>query len=129
MANGISIATISGNLTRDPEAKSERFLTFGVAVNRREKDASGEWGDSAHFFDVKVLGNRAAPLAQILSKGQGVTVVGDLVQERWETSDGGKRSAVRIIAREVVLHGGGSRGETGESAPSDAEGDALADLF
>jgi single-strand DNA-binding protein len=125
MANGISTATIVGNLTRDPESKSERFLTFSVAVNRRGKDADGEWGDEAHFFDVKVLGNRAAPLSGILSKGQGVTVFGDLVQERWESQDGSKRSAVRVIAREVVLHGSKSereseRPDTGDEGDGDA---------
>jgi len=110
MANGIATVTLTGNLTRDPEAVSEKLLTFSVAVNRREKDAAGEWSDAPHFFDCKVLGNRASGLAGILEKGRGVTVQGDLVQERWE-KDGQKRSAVRVIAREVVLHG--SRGEGG----------------
>ena len=123
MANGISTAVIAGNLTADPELVSERLLRFSVAVNRRSKDSSGEWGDTAHYFDVKVLGNRASSLAGILEKGRAVTVLGDLVQERWESQDGGKRSAVRVIANEVVLHG--SRGEQRSEAPQEqaAEGD------
>lgn len=121
MASGISTVVLTGNLTRDPEAVSDRLLTFSVAVNRREKDGDN-WVDAAHFFDVKVLGNRAAPLAGILSKGQGVTVQGDLVQERWE-KDGQKRSAVRILAREVVLHGGRGKGATTESASSGGDND------
>ena len=123
MANGIATVTLTGNLTRDPEAVSDKLLTFSVAVNRREKDASGEWSDAPHFFDCKVLGNRAAPLAGILVRGQGVTVQGDLVQERWE-KDGQKRSAVRVIAREVVLHGGRSAGG-GESASTGGGDDGL----
>lgn len=108
MASGIAQATIAGNLTRDAELnESGRVLSFGVAVNRREKDSDGEYSDKAHFFDCKVLGNRAEPLSRILTKGMKVTVVGDLVQERWEDKEGGKRSAVRILAREVVLSGGG----------------------
>lgn len=114
MSSGIATAVVAGNLTRDAELnESGRVLSFGVAVNRREKERdSDEYAEVAHFFDCKVLGNRAQPLAGILTKGMKVTVQGDLVQERWET-DGQKRSAVRIIAREVVL--GGSR--DGESAP------------
>ncbi len=125
--SGIATCTIAGNLTRDPELNdSGKVLSFGVAVNRREKDASGEYDDKPHFFDVKVLGNRAQALANILAKGRGVTVQGDLTQERWE-KDGQKRSAVRIIAREVVLHGSGD-GESsggGSKAPvAQRSGDA-----
>lgn len=101
-SNGISAAVVAGNLTRDAELnQSGKVLQFGVAVNRYHK----ENGDEAHFFDVKVLGNRAEPLSKILTKGSKVTVLGDLVQERWETEDGQKRSVVRILAREVVLAG------------------------
>lgn len=120
MASGISHATIAGNLTRDPEInESGKVLKFGVAVNRNEKNADGEYGEVAHFFDCKVLGNRAQPLSGILVKGMRVTVVGDLVQERWEAQDGSKRSAVLVLAREVVI---GGEGKPAESAPDrDAE--------
>src|SRR6266567_1531002 len=119
MASGISTAIIAGNLTRDAELnKSGRVLGFSVAVNRRQKDGE-EWVDVAHFFDCKVLGNRAEGLSKILTKGMKVTVLGDLVQDRWETDDGQKRSAVRIIAREVVFSGSGVGGDAGSSG--DAE--------
>lgn len=106
MANGIATATIAGNLTRDPELNdSGKVLSFGVAVNRREKNRdTDEWEDAPHFFDVKVLGNRAESLNNLLSKGAQVTVTGDLVQERWQDRETqANRSAVRILAREVVL--------------------------
>lgn len=120
MASGISTVVLAGNLTADPELRSERLLTFTVAVNRRAKNADGEWGDSAHFFDVKVLGNRASSLSGILEKGRAVTVLGDLVQERWE-KDGQKRSALRVLANEVVLHGAGRSSQ--EQAPADSSGE------
>lgn len=105
--SGIATTVISGNLTRDPELnQSGKVLSFAVAVNRREKSTDGEYADRAHYFDVRVLGNRAAGLSGILEKGRGVTVLGDIVQDRWET-DGQRRTAVRILAREVVLHSGG----------------------
>lgn len=108
MASGISTAVVAGNLTRDAELnESGRVLAFSVAVNRYEKNGD-EYGERVHFFDCKVLGNRAQSLAQYLTKGTKVTVLGDLVQERWET-DGQKRSVVRILARDVVLGGSGDR--------------------
>lgn len=117
MASGISHATIAGNVTRDAELKSDRLLTFSVAVNKYEKSGD-DAGERAHFFDVKVLGNRAQPLAGILTKGTKVTVIGDLVQERWET-DGQNRSTVRILAREVVLGGSGNQGSQQSESKSD----------
>jgi len=116
MANGVATAFVSGNITADPELVSERFLKFSIAVNKRAKGDDGEWHDKPHYFDVKVLGNRASGLAGILSKGRGVSIVGDLEHERWE-KDGQKRSAVRIIAREVVPH----YGESASSGDSEAE--------
>lgn len=124
MANGISSVTLTGNLTADPNSVSERLLTFTVAVNRREKNADGEYADAAHFFDCKVLGNRASGLAGILEKGRGVTILGDLVQERWER-DGQKRSAVRVLAREVVLHGSRSSSDAPASHGPDDDEDPL----
>lgn len=118
MSNGIGTAFVAGNISNEPALNdSGKVLSFGVAVNRREKDRDGEYADAAHFFDVKVLGNRAGGLASFLRKGMGVAVMGELVQERWE-KDGQKRSAVRIIAREVVPFGGkGDDDESGGRSP------------
>jgi len=103
--SGISTCVVAGNITRDPELNDRgTVLSFSVAVNRYEKDRDGTAGEAVHFFDVRVLGARAKGLATFLVKGQGVTVQGDLVQEKWE-KDGQKRTAVRILAREVVTHG------------------------
>lgn len=119
MATGISLVVLAGNLTRDPELNpSGKVLNFGVAVNRYEKDSDGNAGEAVHFFDVKVLGNRAQALSGLLKQGAKVTVLGDLVQERWEAQDGSKRSAVRVLAREVVL-GGSRQGQ--ESSSNDAD--------
>lgn len=118
--SGIAVAVLSGNLTRDAELNgSGRVLSFSVACNRREKGQDGEYEDKPHYFDCKILGNRAAPLEGLLTKGRGVTVQGDLVQERWE-KDGQKRSAVRVLVREVVPHG--SKADAASSGESSGGG-------
>jgi len=108
----IATATVTGNLTRDPELnESGKVLKLGIASGRRVKQQSGEYEEETSYFDIKVLGNRADPLSKILAKGSKIAVLGDLVQERWESQDGDKRSAVRILAREVVLMSGSGRQE------------------
>lgn len=93
-----------GNITRDPEL---RFLpggsanaTFGLAVNRRYNQG-GEWKEETSFFDVVAWRDLAENVAQSLTKGTRVVVVGRLQQRSWETQDGDKRSKVEVIADEI----------------------------
>ena len=45
-----------GNLTRDPELRyissGTAVTEFGLAVNDRRKDQSGQWGEDTQFIDV-----------------------------------------------------------------------------
>ena len=64
----INRVNISGNLTRDPELRQTTsgtaILRFGVAVNDRRRNQSGEWEDVPNFVDCVVFGNRAEPLSR-----------------------------------------------------------------
>lgn len=106
MSSNINSVVVSGHLTRDPELRSTAggtaVMGFGIAVNERVKDRSGEWADRASFFDVTMFGSRAVGLTRYLAKGMKVTLSGRLKQSRWE-SDGHKRSKVEIVADDVEL--------------------------
>lgn len=100
----INSCTLSGNITRDPELRAtqggSQILRFGIAVNERRKDASGNWGDYANFFDCVMFGSRAEKVAQYLSKGTKVTVSGPLHYSSWER-DGQKRSKVELYVNDL----------------------------
>ena len=93
-------------MTRSPELRSTAsgtpVLSFGIAVNDRRKDASGQWVDVPNFFECLTFGNRAAALSDILTKGMKVAITGKLHYSSWE-KDGKKHSKVDIIAREIEL--------------------------
>jgi single-strand DNA-binding protein len=95
-----------GNLTRDPNIRQTsggtNILDFGIAVNDRVKDSSGNWTDYANFFDIVVFGNRAESLSKILTKGMRVAVNGKLRYSSWER-DGQKRSKIEIIANDIDI--------------------------
>jgi single-strand DNA-binding protein len=116
MAN-INRVVLVGNLTRDPELRHTPSGTavckLRVAVNTRQKDAQGNWGDKPNYFDVTVWGNQGESCAQFLSKGRPVGVDGRLDWREWEAQDGTKRQAVEIIADTVQFLGGRSDGELG----------------
>lgn len=102
----INNVSITGNLTREPELRSTAggtaVLSFGIAVNDRRKNASGQWDDVPNFFECVTFGNRATALSDILTKGMKVAIAGKLHYSSWE-KDGQKHSKVDIIAQEIEL--------------------------
>ena len=113
MAN-INRVVLVGNLTRDPELRSlpsgTSVCKLRIAVNTRQKDAQGNWGDKPNYFDVTVWGNQGESCAQYLSKGRPIGVDGRLDWREWEAQDGTKRQAVEIIAESVQFLGGRDSG-------------------
>lgn len=102
----INHVAVVGNLTRDVKLRSTQsgtaVLSFGIAVNDRRKNASGNWEDVPNFFECVTFGNRATALGDILTKGMKVAISGKLHYSSWE-KDGQKHSKVDIIANDVEL--------------------------
>jgi single-strand DNA-binding protein len=135
MAGDINRVTIVGRLTRDPELQylqsGTAVLRLGVAVNGRQKDASGNWIDKPNFFDVKVFGAQAETLNNHLAKGRRVGVDGRLDWSSWETPDGSKRSKVEIVAQSVQFldsRGDAEAGSERQFVPAGASAAADADF-
>lgn len=136
MAN-MNVVVLSGNLTRDPELKAlpsgNSVTNLRLAVNDRFKDRDGEWKDRPFYFNITVWGKMGENVAKYLGKGDGLVIQGKLEWREWEGTDGSKRQAVDVVAREVQFMpkgggggngGGGSRSTAGEppmprSAPAD----------
>mgnify|MGYP004652019799 FL=1 len=102
----VNQVAITGNLTREPELRSTAggtdVLSFGIAVNDRRKNASGQWEDVPNFFECITFGNRAKALSDILTKGMKVAISGKLHYSSW-VKDGKNHSKVDIIANEIEL--------------------------
>jgi single-strand DNA-binding protein len=103
----MSQTVIVGNLTDDPELRytpnGAAVAKFRVAVNRRYKDSTtGEWKDGdTSYFTVNAWRTLAENVAESLTRGANVIVVGRLQMRSWETQDGDKRTVVEIEADEV----------------------------
>lgn len=99
--------TFVGNLTADPELKftpsGHALVTFTVADSKRvfDKDAN-EWKDGdTVFMRCQIWRQYAENVAETLSKGMRVIVVGELKQRTWETREGEKRTTIELDAHEV----------------------------
>ncbi len=102
----INRVTLSGNLTRDAEARQtaggSAVVSFGIAVNDRRKNAhTGEWEDVPNFFDCTMFGRRAEAVQRYLHKGLKVAIEGKLRYSSWKAQDGGNRSKVEVIVDEL----------------------------
>lgn len=95
----------SGRVTRDTEL---RHLGNGTAVadvsmcSNRVYIKDGQKIEEPTFTDVTLWGKQAENLAQYLTKGTQLTVVGRLKFESWE-KDGQKRSKLKVVAEEINL--------------------------
>ena len=98
-----------GNLTRDPELRylpsGMAVVDAGLAVNDRRKAPDGQWVDETTFVDVTFFGRTAEVVGEYLTKGSQVLIEGRLKLDTWETSDGQKRSKLKVIAERMQMLG------------------------
>lgn len=103
---GDTPVTIVGNLTGDPELKfiqsGAAVVNFTVASTPRTFDRqSNDWKDGDTLFMRCSLWREAAEnVAESLTKGMRVVVVGRLVSRSWETN-GEKRTVMELQVDEV----------------------------
>src|SRR4029079_9757456 len=97
--------TLVGNITRDPElrftASGLATASFGLAVNRRRQNQSGDWEEQTSFFNVVCWRDQAENVSGSLVKGARVLVTGRLEQRSYQTQEGEKRSVIEVIADEI----------------------------
>jgi single-strand DNA-binding protein len=100
--------TFVGNLTGDPETRftpsGVSVTNFNVAVNHRVKSGPGtdDWKDGEPtFYRVAVWREYGEHVAESLSKGDQVLVIGKLIVRTWEGDDGAKRKELDVSADEI----------------------------
>ncbi len=125
----IATATLSGNLTRDPELRTlpsgTEVARLRVATKARRR-ADEEWIDKTNYFTVEAYGARAQSCAKYLRQGSRVVVDAELDWREWSDPHDNKREAVTFRARKVLFEGGRSAppptadGASGENGGSEA---------
>ena len=100
--------TATGNLTADPELRftssGKAVASFTVACNKKRKNEAGEWEDVATcFLRCSIWEQKAEAVAEQLTRGSEVTVVGSLKQNDYTDKDGNKRTSYDVDAYSVAL--------------------------
>lgn len=116
---------LMGRLTRDPELRyipnGTPVVEFGLAISNRRRTSTGEWVDEPVFVDITLWQRQAEIASEYLTKGSPVFIEGRLKLDTWTTSDGQKRSKLRVIGDRMQLlgtrSGGAESPEEGSAEP------------
>jgi len=99
----MNVITIAGGLGRDAELKylnnGDPICNFSVA-DSQGRDKGTIW------WNCSLFGKRGEALAQYLTKGQSVTVVGSVTEREWQDKEGNKRKSMDVRVSEIALQGG-----------------------
>lgn len=95
---------LTGNLTKDSEVRYTQtgfqILLFSLGVNRKYM-SNGDLKTETSFFNIEMFGSRAEKLSEYLKKGSPVYIEGYIKQDRWEDSEGSKRSKIKIVCTDL----------------------------
>ena len=112
---GLNKAILIGNLGKDPEV---RYTPSGLAVVNISLATSEAWVNKedgkketrTEWHRVVAFGKLGEIFGKYLTKGKQVCIEGRIKTRNWEDKDGNKRSTTEIVASQLIMLGGGSRG-------------------
>ena len=102
---------VTGNVGRDPELRftasgqASLDVSIGCTPRRKDKD-SGQWDDDGAplWITVTLWGEEAERWAELLNKGDRVSVNGTLKRRTYERRDGGQGEALELVgARDLAV--------------------------
>jgi single-strand DNA-binding protein len=120
MAKSVNKVILIGNLGKDPEVKytpsGTAVAKFSLATNERYKDKNGEWQDRTEWHNIVAWQRTAEIAGEYLKKGRTVYIEGRLRTDSWEDKNTHeKKYRTEIVVSDLVLLGGGQRGEGEET--------------
>src|SRR6266567_3454732 len=119
MAKSVNKVILIGNLGKDPEVKFTPQGTAGakitVSTSSSNKDKqSGEWKETTEWHNIVAWQRTAEIAGEYLKKGRSVYIEGRIQTRSWDDKESGqKKYMTEIVAQDLVLLGGGQRGESG----------------
>ena len=117
--------TVAGQLGKDAEV---RFLPNGDPVaNFSVADSQGKDKDTI-WWNCQLFGKRAESLAQYLTKGQSVTVTGNVSQRRYTDKHGVEKISTDVRVNDVALQGGRKESATPQAQKPKSQGGRFADM-
>jgi single-strand DNA-binding protein len=110
----VNVLTVAGNISKDAEVRytqgGDPVCNFSIADNQgKEREAV--------FWNCGLYGKRAESLSKYLTKGQAVTITGNVSTNKYTDKNGIERIGYNIRVNDIALQGGRKE----ESAPPKQE--------
>lgn len=106
MAYESNMISFVGNLTEDPELRftpsGTAVSSFRVASNRRYTDSEGNDREETTFLTVNAWRDLAENVAESVTKGDRVAVLGRIGTRSYEDQEGERKYVTEIQADEVA---------------------------
>ncbi|MBW6394494.1 single-stranded DNA-binding protein [Thermus sp. PS18] len=122
LRHALNQVILMGNLTRDPDLRytpqGTAVVRLGLAINER-RPGQGPDGERTHFIEVQAWRD-LAEWAGELKRGEGLLVIGRLVNDSWTSSTGERRFQTRVEALRLERPTRGPE-RTGGSRPQEPE--------
>lgn len=127
MAKSVNKVILIGNLGKDPELKHTSggmaVAKFTLATSDRFKDKNGEWQERTDWHNITCWARTAEIAAEYLKKGRTVYIEGNLRTDSWDDKQTGqKKYQTYVNVSDLVLLGGGGRGEESGGGRSSSRG-------
>lgn len=100
-----NLVILVGHLGGDPDIhynpNGMAICNFSLATNWGKKGADGDWQNFTDWHKVVCFGSYAEKAAENLKKGDCAMIEGTIRYESWETEEGEKKYATKIIANRL----------------------------
>ncbi len=111
----LNMVTLIGNLGRDAELRytpgGHPVATISLATTETWNDkATGQKKEQTEWHRIVLWGKQAESLAEYLTKGKQINVIGRLQTRKWTDKDGHEKYTTEIRADRITLLGGGGGG-------------------
>ena len=124
MRKDLNCIQISGTIVKNPElsalASGSRVAKTSVAVHSDYRTKNGEDKEVVGFFDIEAWAGTADTLVKWFPKGKPITIVGQLIQQRWE-KDGKQKSRIFIKVSELLFARTVKEGSSGQSSEQQSQ--------
>lgn len=115
----LNCVTLIGRLVADVELKTtnsgKEVATFRIAVDRAYSKGDDKQAD---FITIVAWEKTAEFIGKYFSKGSMIALRGEIQTRSYEDSNGNKRTAFEVLAREVSFCGGKNENASVPSTPA-----------
>ncbi|GLR69188.1 single-stranded DNA-binding protein [Agaribacter marinus] len=114
-SRGVNKVILVGNLGNDPEVRympnGGAVANLSIATSESWKDQQGQQQERTEWHRVTMYRRLAEIAGEYLKKGSQIYLEGKLQTRKWQDQQGNDRYTTEVIADQMQMLGGGSRGD------------------